>query len=152
MWKWPSVHGAQVSLQDLGAHGRLWLRLNEWPQRAMCGQQTPMVSLPHSILLPVDQTQGFPCVKDTLQCPLPREGAAARGSALANRQSPLLDQMYPCLDLNGSLSAGTCSLCWLYLSVRAEGSCSYLLRFATAFGPSRAVEDGQPGAVWLHCE
>lgn len=91
-----------------------------------------------------DQTQGFRCVKDTLPCPLPREGAAARDSALPTRQSPLLDQIYPCLDLNESLSAGTCRLCWLYLCIRAEGSCSYLLRFATAFRPSRAVEDGQP--------
>lgn len=155
MWKWSSVYRAQVSLQDLGARGRLWLELKEWPQKVTCGQQTPVVSLALLHLASCgsakDQTQGFRCVKDTLPCPLPREGAAARDSALPTKQSPLLDQIYPCLDLNESLSAGTCRLSWLYLCVRAEGSCSYLLRFATAFRPSRAVEDGQPGAVWLHC-
>lgn len=156
VWKWPSVYRAWVSLQDLGSHSRLWLTLNEWPQKVRCSQQTPMVSLASLHLASCgsakDQTQGFQCVKDTLQCPLPREGAAATDSALPNRQSPLLDQIHPCLDLNESLSAGTCRLFWLCLSVRAEDSCSYLLRFATAFEPSRAVEDGQPSAVWLHCE
>lgn len=96
-WKWPSVYRAWVSLQDLGAHGRLQLQLNEWPQKGTCGQQTPMVSLASLHLASCgsakDQTQGFRCVKRTLQCALPREGAAVRDSALPNRQSPLLDQI-----------------------------------------------------------
>lgn len=107
--------------------------------------------LPCSILLPVEGPRIIPRASGvrsvllyfSLPCPLPRERAGARSQCTSQQAKPL-DQIYPCLDLNESLSAGTCRLCWPDPSIKVEGSCSYLLRFATAFKHQRLWRMGSP--------
>lgn len=120
-----------------------WLELNECPQNITCGQQRPMVSLALLHLAPCgrakDHTQGFRCAKCTVFHSTVSsawgKNCSPRDSVLPSRQSPFLDQIYPCLDLNESLSAGTCRLRWPDLCIKVQGSCSYLLRFLTTFKP-----------------